>query len=503
VVKSFAEYEKLYAREEMEMLATLRESTERRSTSVRRRNRFLDHLISRFAERFHEFASIMRSEFGTGDEAMIRYKCEFLRNYPRISSQRGLAYDYTLQEDADLWESTNISGLERRLAALLGIRDSRRRNLGGVSYDRLAEIEMTAEDDFRFRVRNRDTDEIILISNIKYPGPGPARRAMRRAIDFALVRASYQPKVAVNGQHFFNIVDEAGEVVALHKKFFDTEEEMQAAIDVIIDYLRSNLYPDVEATSAGDFRFRIRNLETGENIFTSSAKFATPLMARDEMLRTIRVASREEGYQLKGEGEQRFFAVVDSAGKTLTQRSRNFRSLEEMNAAINAIIDYLRDNYSDEGMYLIENILLLPKREGGDELLLPICPDPNCTDCSDEDPYSYRIHIILPAYGSRFEDMEFRRWCEQIIREETPAHILPKICWINREDMVLLEILYHDWIAVKAGTDMSAAERKLADFIAALFAVKNVYPVQSLFECDDLSADEKFILGRSALGTMK
>ncbi|MBS1911431.1 MAG: diguanylate cyclase [Bacteroidetes bacterium] len=292
VVDSFTGYAGMYVPSLSAMEAGIETATDDPDALIERRNRFLDHMIARFAERFQDFAHMMQSEFGATANDLIQYKCSFLADYPAISRDRSSAYNYTLRGAGDLWDSPNISGLERRIAALLGIRDSTRRNLGDIGTE---------------------------------PAPG------------------------------------------------------------------------------------------------------------------------------------------------------------------------------NEGMYLVENILLRP--EGGDPFL-PICPDPNCRECFDEDPYSYRIHVILPAYDCRFSDIEFRRWAERVIREETPAHILPKICWIDQDDMTELEACYRDWIYLKSGADASNRAAKLAAFIDVLYREKNVYPAQSLHECDGADPDQKFILGQSALGTM-
>jgi hypothetical protein len=272
MVDSFTDYNKIYS--PVCDISSLQDDM-----SIDRRNRFLDHLIARFAERFHDIAYTMYSIFVSKPENMFSYKCDFLKDYPVISSERSLAYNYSLKNDNDLWNTENVSGLEKRLSRLLGISNYKRRNLSD----------------------------------------------------------------------------------------------------------------------------------------------------------------------------------------------------------------------SDEGMYLIENILLRPEQK--DDPFLPVCLDPKCADCAEVDPYSYRIHIILPAYSSRFSNMDFRRFAEEVIREETPAHILPKICWISKEDMVELEIRYHDWIYLKAGKDTDTAQRtkKLTNFIDTLFRVKNVYPSHNLDESE-------FILGQTALG---
>jgi len=90
---------------------------------------------------------------------------------------------------------------------------------------------------------------------------------------------------------------------------------------------------------------------------------------------------------------------------------------------------------------------------------------------------------------------------ESVIREETPAHLLPKICWISREDMLGLETKYRDWIFLKAGAAPEQRQEKLTAFIQALFAVRNVYPAQQLRECLGGEEQPKFIVGQTALGT--
>ncbi|NUN12901.1 MAG: diguanylate cyclase [Myxococcales bacterium] len=260
-----------------------------------RRNRFLDHLISRFAEQFFDYAATIQSAFPEATMDGVVDKCRFIKDYPRASSERSLAYHYQAQA-ADLWGSDkNISGLERRIARLLGIRNLSRRNLGGL-------------------------------------------------------------------------------------------------------------------------------------------------------------ASGSDG----------------------------------------------------EGMYVIENILLRPGSEG--DPLMKICPDPNCGECADFDPYSYRLHVILPAENGRFANMNFRRFVEQTIREETPAHIFPKICWANDLDIVSLQSTYSDWLRIKAGLAPehmvdSEPNQIWEELLNKLASIKNIYPKQKLHGCNNAPSDGQFVLGMSALGS--
>jgi hypothetical protein len=92
-----------------------------------RRQSFLQHLLSRFAERFTDFALLSFGHYSSDelDKKDIRAKEFFLHNYDLLSSNRGKALDYS----ANGWNSDNISGLEKRFKALTGSEILKRQSL--------------------------------------------------------------------------------------------------------------------------------------------------------------------------------------------------------------------------------------------------------------------------------------------------------------------------------------------------------------------------------------
>lgn len=274
-----------------QVVETLENQVEDPSVHLPRRHRFLDHLIARFAERFHDYAAIMYEVLQASPETVIAHKCDFLREYDQLSLDRPLACNYSLQQADKLWDTDNVSGLEKRLARLLGLSNFNRRDLSATT--------------------------------------------------------------------------------------------------------------DAQA----------------------------------------------------------------------------------------------------EGMYFIENLLLLPEDPSDPFLPIPNNPDP--LDCALEDPYSYRLHIILPAYAGRFRTMAFRRFAETVIRSEVPAHLLPKVCWISQEKMATLAKTYHDWIYLKAGVEPDLRQAKLQAFFEELCSAHNVYETQLLKECQEGEEEPQlFILGQTALGSL-
>jgi hypothetical protein len=114
----------------------LQSITETYSQYLDRRNRLLDHLISRFAESFNEYAINMYAlpdEMVLSDDAaaekLINDKINLLRNYPAISSGRSGAFNYALKDvdGENPLTTNNLSGYARRMRSLLGMDTDRTR----------------------------------------------------------------------------------------------------------------------------------------------------------------------------------------------------------------------------------------------------------------------------------------------------------------------------------------------------------------------------------------
>jgi uncharacterized protein YegP (UPF0339 family) len=276
----------------------------------------------------------------------------------------------------------------------------------------------------------------------------------------------------------------------------------------IADFTRRNLgvvshdtYHEVDAVpdNAAEFRFRVRHAVDHHILLSSSTNYPTPESAREEMIHAIERGQRPEGYQRLRASDGRFyFNIVDAGGEVIARRIRYYDEEAARDAAIEELMTYLVGHYGGEGMYLVEHILLRPVE--ADDPMFPICTDPGCPDCSELDPYSYRVHVVLPAYAGRFQDEGFRRFVEQTIRHELPAHVLPTVCWIGADDMARFESAWRHWLLLHAGFSTSGRRTKLQALIDALVGVKNVYPARSLYDCTGDEAKPPFILGKTSLG---
>lgn len=184
-------------------------------------------------------------------------------------------------------------------------------------------------------------------------------------------------------------------------------------------------------------------------------------------------------------------------------------SIETFKAGIENVLNFIKYRFTEEGMFMLEHILIRPMKEDAPASeFLPFCAD-DCANSCCIDPYSFKVTIVLPGYTERFSSMDFREFMEQLICEEIPAHIIPKICWVgnrkntvpdNKNDLLNFENAFRSFLEVKTdpGNDIS---QQLEELIDKMRDLNTIYPKGILGNCENES-DPKIILGRSKIGSL-
>lgn len=377
--------------------------SESEESFLERRNRVLDQLIARFAERFsdHALLSFRQSgdRLGTAKKR-IADKIDFLADYPRLSRERAQAANLRPQDAAQVWNSSNVSGLERRIARLFGITPPTRHDLHCAAH--------------------RST----LIVPIEHGGAWQLR-----------------------------IADAAGEVLFASAETFSSAADAGNAADAV--------YPLLEEESAFE----------------------------------ILPASDGAGFRLG----------VGAAAARLTHQA-DFDSAASARQAAHAIVhrhaQLLASAACDgEGMHLIEHILLRPQAPG--DRLMQVCLQPDGGSCAEEDPYSFQASVVLPYWPQRFRDADFRALLERSLREEAPAHVRLRICWVGQQQMIRLDDALHAWLDEKARRrpDAAAVRAAAARLIEVLESLSSVFPTAVLHDCEAADASQPVVrLGATALG---
>lgn len=143
------------------------------------------------------------------------------------------------------------------------------------------------------------------------------------------------------------------------------------------------------------------------------------------------------------------------------------------------------------GLYLIEHSLLVPMSVS--EAFLPLESGEDRSRLLD-DPYSFRVTAVLPGWSELAGNLHYRQYVETIIREELPAHIFVKICWVARDVMAAFESAYTYWYKMmNAGAryNVSSSWRKqhsraLDQMVDALGQFSNIYQLAVVMPDDTM-----------------
>ncbi|WP_432695156.1 hypothetical protein ACQUQP_11410 [Marinobacterium sp. YM272] len=502
--------------------ARLRETPE---LMQERRNRLLDHLLARFAEQFTDYVMLMVRQQGDSlktNADLINDKIDFLRQQPVLSRERNRAFNYRPQDLARVWDSTNVSGLEKRAARLAGIDHYQRRDLS--CQQLLTTLMDTRQTGDEFRVEIKDADNFLLFKSWELFVDRDAAMAVAYQIYPALNSDDTYVIEADGDEHFVWFLRAAGQSLQQDRQY-DSPEEAQADIAIVRARFAEVLAESPSETESEppiesplhpanvlfdtreygrDHRVEIKDPEQ-YILFKSRELFATVEEAW-LVAETVFPGVKEiDSYQIDDSGGAGavFFRLAVN-GRVLVH-DELFDNRNDARRRIDQIIaryyEVLKSTVcNDEGMYLIEHLLLRPRR--ADAELPTVCLDEQGTACSDEDPFSFKASVILPYWPQRFRNLAFRRFFENLLREQAPAHIHLKICWIDHWQMAALEQALHAWLEALASEafDSPLLTERQNTLIEVLGSLRSVYPTATLHDCDDDDSGAPVRLGSTNLG---
>jgi hypothetical protein len=370
-----------------------------------RKNRFLDHLLSRFAEQFSDYALMLYSyaeKREVADGKLIKDKIAFLKDYPFMSYYKARSFNY--KDPAKVCHPDNIAGLAVRTRRLLGI------------------PEFTGF----FELYNEKNTAGLFETH-------------------------------------WRLIDEAGNTLLKSITIFT---------DPVVSVAEEKMKAEISA---------LRSL--------------------------INVTANYQVIQLTNW----IVNLLDSASAVIATTGEIFNTQGDAEAARDAIIAFADKIFSAEKIFIVEHLLLRPRNKPsllfpeGDPLL-PICIKNNCELCGEEDPYSFRLTIVLNGEeGIANSGIEFRRFAERTIRMEVPAHLGVKICWVSSVQLNEFSALFCDWLQEisKAQPDEVALNIKLKALIELFLKLKNVYPPASLHDCVDGNDENRVYLNQTIISNIK
>ncbi len=464
--------------------------------NAQRRNEVLNHLLARFAENFSDYVFIMKELYGNSvDEIVLRDKEDFLKDYEVISKTRGSGYNYNAPV-GDLWNTTNVSGVQKRIARLLGLKNYERRNISDSPVNIIPIVDDQSTDN------NSDVNYAWEIEDVKG--------------DILLYSfVDLEPKLKDDGQYDIDPVL-ASEINSnpCFNPYSSSENTYDYHKGYQIEHVAfTNLYTAV-------FNAIQVDAEEINNVFEKPVKDG-------DFIGHIKILQKDGKYSFK--------IVNNLQEKLVIARSNKCYNIDELRLALIDLLEYLKHDFTEEGIFLVENILLKPSFKSleinpggigcmivqnsfivdykddigsdvGEGAFMNGCEG----DCENEllDPYSYRVTIVLPGYSYRFSDPDFREYAEKVIRQELPAHVLAKICWVgdrrsdlekSMSNLTSFEETYEQFLKDKSSGSSEDLLKSTKDLIDTMSELYNIYRPGRLLDCgdEDDTLDGRIILGQS------
>lgn len=319
------------------------------------------------------------------------------------------------------------------------------------------------------------------------------------------------PDISANRARSFNYKDEA--FVCSNQNMAGLAKRIELLLGYGTPYTNYIQLYEEKDTDGKQYERRWRLVdENGKIYLSSSTRYvdASPEKADAKAwaeIHNVFLYIRKPSHYTIKKGKKFVLNLVDDTGEVIATRKQHFNSQADAEAARDEIITFANTLYGTEQVYIVEHLLLRPRNipsllfPVGDPLM-SVCIPNDCSMCGEEDPYSFRFTVVLNGEeGLAAKGLEFRRFAEQTIRMEAPAHLALKICWVSTEQFIEFETAYCTWLTefAKEEPEIVPLHNKLIDLIKVFSELKNVYPQATLHDCVDGNDDNRVFLGHTAI----
>lgn len=247
-------------------------------------------------------------------------------------------------------------------------------------------------------------------------------------------------------------------------------KERRPLIHTFGDYVE--IYDEPVPNAENRKRFRLRDAPGPAGILLESAG-NYPGVTNPEAIAAARAAAQlmiDQGtelvnYVMEDAGGGTFRIALKLADNTILARSPNvFLTVAAAKSHIRRIREHIFRMLSAQGFFLVEHHLLFSDTADENDLLqIPGQTDPHSFQITFVFPSGYERDFAVvdsppvPSSPALYRDNEFRKYAEEQVRKHCPAHILPRVLWVDRAvagtDFNLdppcieeFELVYFNWL---------------------------------------------------------
>ena len=393
----------------------IREIIEDEETFKDRRNRILDHLLARLAFDYTEYKFDFEHTINY-DKKLIKDKKEILKNFIKLSKERGRALNNIASE---LNKTDNISGLEYRINLFLKLQSTSKK----FPFDFYKE-----NFSIKPKINNKTNKEkdfsIIFKKSTK-------NQLVDKLFNYATNINNYEISENPDKTLKVKILDDDKNSFANFKEKFETQKKARRKIVKIVRKI-NKISTQSESIHIIERILYRPNLKMKYFSFSILYDDNTPAFInknyltfdeRTKLLSTIiNVAQQKDNYQPVKISKQ-YKIVIKDQEKELLISHKFFNSIQEVNKEIEYQIKFF-SNISQKNLNLFKHINFYTKHYDLFQL--------------SKDPYSFILTILIPKWPKKFQNEAFKSHLEQSIRKEIPAHIYPDIKWVGIDQLLTI-----------------------------------------------------------------
>jgi hypothetical protein len=431
-----------------------------------RKNRIFDHLLARFGEFVDEYSlSSFQSYYGDITQSSLsrslQIKSVLLKQYREIGYNRARAADYT----DGYWGRTYSSGLEHKVALLLGFHTHEKRKFSTLPLQQYLHIAKTKNDDTKPAESDKvnwtgedveivydddlgelDIEDTDLGTRKVFAFRGPKREVLRDTLLHGIELKNYRiGPLERNGEKeqvliFKNPEEKTWKVISKHSRRPEAVMALQKLIDGLTRISMESegfhllehvlLQHDPSEKAFGFFFIDRRGIPFLKNYHPLD------FYARYDLAKEILHYGRDRANYYMDRVDNKNFRLVIHNGEDepIATSSKNF-----------TLVDYGGEDVEREIKRTIRNINIM--HEQADRFIAQVQLFTQVHDklMVHDDFFSFNATVILPDWPARFQDPGFKIHLQNIFKMHSPAHIRLNFRWLDFFAMKDFEVLYEKW----------------------------------------------------------
>jgi hypothetical protein len=421
-----------------------------------RRNRLLDHLLARFGERFDEVSlkKIGRSNSLESSEdwalSVLQTKVNLLTEIIELGQTKARGFD---MKSAEIWDCTNLSSVEKRIALSLGIKDFSRRTISAPLMEHF-QVEGAKKQVGDWSLVSlplaQEVGAVYLLPEENYKEGalhfyGKGLSFLKEIFELVINEKSLSLVHSKDNKRHYLLMKQrklenqvvvfagasasdcqaAKEKVLTKIASLDQQSEGFHLIENLllrplesVSYLFSFLDADGEEFIEGLFPGDMETQRSiGEDLFGFGLQVENYSIVEDEKTLTYSVLVYNFGHEPVAKLKNTF-SSKPGAKKAIDQAIRFFQELRAKSLAPETVMEV--------------NLV------GGSGHGFPV-----------DFQFSNTLSFIFPEWPVRFQKSDFINYLKNLISENIMAHQSATIYFINPQEMYRFESLYSEWLFLK------------------------------------------------------